>query len=1026
MPEKPAYEELEQRVQDLEKAENALRESEEKCRFLLENITDVIWTMDLDMRITYFSPSIQLVLGYTSKQAMALPLKDLMSPDSYSRCLRVYHDEVAKEQRGERNREPVQVELELIAKDGSTVIGEVQANFVYDQENAPTGIIGMMRDITEGRRTLLELEESRTILRTVFDATPNCVFVKDHDGRYFLVNNAIARLYHSTPDEMLGRTDMELAKMGRLGLEEAVAFMADDREVIETKRPRAIPSEALTREDGTTSWFYTTKAPISLPHNPDCMLGVAIDITKLKETEQALRSERERFKQILEGFPYGIYIVDQNYCVEYVNRFLRDQFGEPLDLKCYAYFHGLPSPCPWCQNNKVFKGETVCWDWHSSKTGKHYELVDLPLKNNDGTISKLEVFQDVTDRKRAEKALAESERRFRTIIESASLAILAVREGKFVFVNPAGAKLCGYANAEEMIGLDALHSVAPEYRDIVRRRITKVEVGQENPPIDYQMLRCNGERLWVKSSSVVIDFEGKPTTLILGRDVAREKLAEEERARLMSAIEQSDEAIVITDRKGDIQYVNPSFERVTGYKKDQVIGRNPRIVKSGKHDEAFYKDLWQTIVSGKTWKNRIVNRRKDGSLYTEECSISPVVDERGDIANFVAVKRDVTSEIEMEKRLAQAQKMEAIGNLAGGIAHDFNNILSPIMLHAELAMMDLPEDSPLQMNMKQIYKSGDRARKLVQQILTFARVKEKEKIPLKASLIVKEAVKFLRATIPSIVDLSYEINTDRDMVLADPTQMHQIVMNLCTNAAHAMRETGGQLKVMLMEARVAPEETNGIGEVVLGDFLKMSVSDTGSGVPPDIVDKIFDPYFTTKEQGQGTGLGLAVVHGIVKSCNGHIAVESEVGKGSVFHVYLPIVDAHASTVQEEKSELPKGTEHILLVDDEQAAVTAIQPLLERLGYRITAKTDSLEALDLFREAPEAFDVVITDQTMPRMTGKDLALELMAVRPDIPIILCTGFSEQINEDAAKRMGIRAFVPKPIVMHQMARAIREAVE
>ncbi|MCF8145873.1 MAG: PAS domain S-box protein [Deltaproteobacteria bacterium] len=640
--------------------------------------------------------------------------------------------------------------------------------------------------------------------------------------------------------------------------------------------------------------------------------------------------------------------------------------------------------------------------------------------------SSLKLARVLEEGKKAEAALKESERRFRTLVESAPLAILAVRDGKFVFVNPAGARLYGYQSPDQMIGLDAIDRVAPEFRDLIRERISQIHMGQENPPIDFQVLRRNGERVWFKSSSVVIDFEGKPAALILGRDITREKLAEEERSRLMSAIEQAGEAIVITDDKGNIQYVNPAFERITGYREAEIKGKNSRILKSGEQDEAFYKDLWQTITSGKTWTNRMVNRRKDGSRYTEEASISPVRDKGGVIANFVAVKRDVTSEMEMERRLTQAQKMEAIGNLAGGIAHDFNNILSPIMLHAEMAMMDLPPESPLQMNMKQIYKSGERARDLVQQILTFARVKEEEKIPLKASLIVKEVVKFLRSTIPSTIQIRYRLKTDRDTILADPTQMHQILMNLCTNAAHAMLEKGGELMVTLTETHVGPEEASRLGEIAPGGFLRMSVSDTGSGIPPEIIDKIFEPYFTTKEQGQGTGLGLAVIHGIVKNCDGHIMVESEEGKGSAFHVLLPVVDADVSLKRVVSADLPTGTERILFVDDEQATVTVIKQMLEKLGYRVLAKTDSLDALGLFREAPEGFDLVITDQTMPHMTGKDLAKELMAIRPDIPIILCTGFSEQIDEDIAREMGIRAFVPKPIAMHEMAHAIRKALD
>ncbi len=505
------------------------------------------------------------------------------------------------------------------------------------------------------------------------------------------------------------------------------------------------------------------------------------------------------------------------------------------------------------------------------------------------------------------------------------------------------------------------------------------------------------------------------SNLKLARSLEERNRAIEERARLMSAMEQAAEAIVITDQDGKIQYVNPAFEQITGYSEQEVRGKNSRILKSGHQNEAFYRELWSTISNGKTWKSRMVNRRKDGTCYTEDVSISPVLDKGGWITNFVSVKRDVTSEIELEKRLLQAQKMEAIGNLAGGIAHDFNNILSPIMLHAEMAMMDLPADSRLQETMKQIYSSAERAKDLVRQILTFARAREEKKIPLRLSLILKEALKFLRATIPSTIEIRHVLKTGRDTVMADPTQIHQIVMNLCTNAAHAMKDTGGRLTVSLTEAREVP-----------GDFLRISVRDTGKGIEPGILERIFDPYFTTKGPGQGTGLGLAVVHGIVESCGGRIDVESEEGKGTVFHVLLPVVDSDVSLNEDVGAESVGGTERILLVDDEEALLKILRRMLERLGYRVTAANNGSEALKLFRLAPSSFDLVITDQTMPGLRGSDLAGEIMAVRDDIPVILCTGFSDQIDEASAFEMGIRAFVSKPVVMHEMAARIREALE
>jgi nitrogen-specific signal transduction histidine kinase/CheY-like chemotaxis protein len=402
---------------------------------------------------------------------------------------------------------------------------------------------------------------------------------------------------------------------------------------------------------------------------------------------------------------------------------------------------------------------------------------------------------------------------------------------------------------------------------------------------------------------------------------------------------------------------------------------------------------------------------------------------RVNAAQLAQVNDQLTHEISARERieiqLLQAQKMEAMGTLAGGIAHDFNNILSPIMAHSEMAIMDLPDGSPVQQNLLQIRKAVERARDLVRQILTFARKREKERIPLKATLIVKEAIKFLKSTIPSTIDIQYDCRTEEDMVLGDPTEMNRIVMNLCTNAAHAMREKGGTLEVILTDEYFGQDDISRFPDLTSGHYLRISVRDTGQGIPPEIVDKIFEPYFTTKGPSEGTGLGLAVVHGIVKNYEGSISVDSEIGKGTTFHVILPLVEAEIPSIDESKAPLPTGTEHLLLVDDEIGIVHTQRLMLERLGYKVTTRTNSIEALEAFRNNPDQFDLVITDMTMPNMTGKDLARELIRIRSDIPIILCTGFSEQINERIAKEIGIRTFIMKPVVIRDFANTIREVL-
>ena len=382
----------------------------------------------------------------------------------------------------------------------------------------------------------------------------------------------------------------------------------------------------------------------------------------------------------------------------------------------------------------------------------------------------------------------------------------------------------------------------------------------------------------------------------------------------------------------------------------------------------------------------------------------------------------------LEEQLRQAQKMQAIGTLAGGIAHDFNNILTAILGYAELAISDIAEDSRTQYNLQQSIKAAHRAKDLVQQILTFSRQGKQERKPLNINPIIKEVLKFLRASLPSTIEIRPDIEEDLGTIEADPTQVHQVLMNLCTNAAHAMGENGGVLGVSLSKWNVDAETSAAATGIEAGPYLRLRVSDTGHGMPPEIMERIFEPYFTTKEVGKGTGLGLAVVHGIVKSYGGEIRVSGEAGKGSTFDIYFPTIDTPKEIAASFKRESPPagGHERILFVDDEQTLVQLGQEMLKRLGYQVTIRTSSVEALELFRAKPDQFDLVITDMTMPNMMGDKLAIELMRIRPAIPIILCTGFSEYITKEKAQSIGIQELLLKPIVMTDLARGVRQVID
>jgi nitrogen-specific signal transduction histidine kinase/ActR/RegA family two-component response regulator len=378
-----------------------------------------------------------------------------------------------------------------------------------------------------------------------------------------------------------------------------------------------------------------------------------------------------------------------------------------------------------------------------------------------------------------------------------------------------------------------------------------------------------------------------------------------------------------------------------------------------------------------------------------------------------------------EAELRQAQKMEAIGALAGGIAHDFNNILTAVIGFTQLAEQDVDKDSLTHRNLQEVLKASARAKDLVKQILTFSRQAAQELQPVQVKLIVKETLKLIRASLPSTIEIIQDIKSDA-MVWSDPTQVHQIMMNLCTNAAYAMREKGGTLEVSLKDIEQGADFPPRHPGSKPGKYLLLQVSDTGHGISPSIMDRIFEPFFTTKERGEGTGMGLAAVHGIVKNLGGFVTVYSEVGKGSSFKVYMPTMSLGKKHESLEEPPLPKGKERILFVDDEPALVDLGKQFLERLGYLVTCRTSSTEALALFQAQPKDFDLLIADLTMPKMTGEELALEILNIRKDLPVILCTGFSTKIAEERAKEVGICAFVMKPLVVADLARAARECLD
>lgn len=771
---------------------------------------------------------------------------------------------------------------------------------------------------------------------------------------------------------------------------------------------------------------------------------------------------------------------------------------------------------------------------------------------NEDNLSR--VIRYAIERNRIQNESKAREDKYTELFEKSNDAIFILDlDSNILDVNGRALTILGYKKSELLsTKISELH---PHYAsEISKSAFENVKTkGHTVFEIDF---KCKDERvITTEVSSSIFKIHGKKLVQGIVRDITQRKIVENKLQLQDKALLSSVNGIVITELGGRIIWVNPAFTKLTGYESKEVIGKNPRILKSDLQDSKYYKNLWDTILSGKVWQGELINLRKDGKLYFEEQTITPVRNDNGEITHFVGIKtditerkyaekalrqseqkyrtlfneskdviyissvdgkfldvnpvgvelfgynsveelkridlaeqlyfnpedrqkfqkelgdkgyvrdhelelkrkdgeklsvlitsravrddqgnvtsyrgfiRDITKQKQLEQQLLQAQKMEAIGTLAGGIAHDFNNILGAILGYTELTNNILANSNGndiVKRNLEQVNKAGLRAKDLVQQILTFSRKTTHKPKPLQIELIVKEALKLLRASTPATVGIQQNIDNNCGLVLADPTQIHQVIINLCTNAVDAVRGSGGKIEVGLNKVEINGNTVFDNVSLPWGEYVQLTVSDNGKGMDEETIARIFDPFFTTKEAGEGTGLGLSVVHGIVKNHNGEITVWSELGKGSRFNIYLPALKTQKVPEQAKIDKLLRGTESILFVDDEEALVQVNIQLLEKLGYRVTGNTNSHEALAAFKKAPDKFDLVISDQTMPGMTGVELARKLMEIRQDVPIILITGYSDVINRKKAKEMGIRELVMKPILASDLSRTIRNAID
>ena len=798
------------------------------------------------------------------------------------------------------------------------------------------------------------------------------------------------------------------------------------------KKPLSISTSIVNKKDGAVH-----------------VLAVMQDISLRKKAEKDLKESEERYRQLFQYAPTGIYELDyKNRKFIRINDVMCAYTGysreelmqmDPFDLftdssmkiyeersKSLRQGHEVPSS----QEYEIKKkdGTTMF-----ALLNIHYELENgVPVKANT-------IAHDITERKSMERALKESESKYRLLAESIR-DVIWIRDLNLhlTYISPSIKEQQGYT-VEEAIARTPEETWTPDSLDLIRKALTEeLEAEKQKEKdllrsrtLDIEVKRKDGSTIMTEAKmSFLRDRNGYPTAIIgVTRDMSERKRSEEalreSEEKYRTVLEANPDPVVVYDIEGRVIYFNPAFTRVFGWTLAERLGKKMDVFVP---DSAWKETnrMIEKVLAGERFSNIETSRyNKRGAMIPVSVSGAIYKDKNGNPIGSVINLRDISRQKKLEAQLQQAQRMEAIGTLAGGIAHDFNNILSSVIGYTELALDDEGEATSGYQHLQEVLLACNRAKDLVKQILTFSQQVDQERKPIQIASIAKEALRLIRASIPSTIEIRQDIQS-RALVMGDSIQIHQVLMNLCTNAAHAMEDKGGLLTVSLVDAAIDSDSIAGHPDLSPGPHVNLRVTDTGHGITPDVMEKMFDPFFTTKEKGKGTGMGLSVVHGIVRGHGGDITVYSEPEKGSTFSVCLPVIESRFKPEEKIERPIPTGTERILFIDDEPAIMEMGRQMLESLGYDVIERTSSIEALALFREKKDFFDLVITDMTMPHITGDMLTEMILRIRPDIPIILCTGFSLMIDEQKALNKGIRAIIAKPILKREIAEAIRSVLD
>ncbi len=1006
-------------ITERRKIEDALKESESRFREVVEEATENIFTTDHNGYFTYANPAALKSSGYSLEELTKLRYSDIVTDDYKRRVSMNYYRQFLN------RAENTYTEYPFHTKSGEVRWFGQNARLITVNDE-PKGFYLIARDVTERRKAEEALQNSEQQYRDLFENNPQPMWVYDRTTLSFVeVNEAAIRHYGYTREEFLSMTLKDIRPVEDIPL--LLHDVASSKESFQKS-----DNWRHKKKDGTIIIVEITSHSIEWQNRP-ARIVIVRDITEKIRAEQALKESEEKYRSLFSRMMDGVYRRSHEGKFIEINDAMVKMFGysnkeELLEVDINKDLYFEPSD-----------GDSLFLDTGKEKT----EIFRMRRKDgseiwvedhgqyihdeNGNVIFHEGILRDVTKRKRLEETLRSSEESYRAIFDNSVLGLYRTTpDGEIIIANPALCKMLGYSSLEEL----QQHNLEEEgFNPDYERTVFKDEIKKTGAIIalESSWKKKDGTDVFVSESAKTVKDSSGNVLYYEGtvEDITQRILSEQQVRLLSSALESAANSIVITNMSGDLIWANQSFSKLTGYQISEVIGKNLRVLKSGKHDETFYKILWETILSGTSWHGELINKRQDGTLYHEEMTITPVVSKTGEIENFIAIKQDITEKKLIETQLLRSQRMESIGTLASGIAHDLNNVLAPILLSLEILKKRI-NDNMLQKMIETMEISTIRGKDIIKQVLTFARGGEGDFVVIQPKHLIREMGNIMYETFPKSITVSIDISKDLWTISGDATQLHQLLLNLCVNARDAM-PNGGKLTISAENMQLDEQYARMHVDARSGHYISITVSDTGIGIASEIIDKIFEPFYTTKEVGKGTGLGLSTAHSIVKNHKGFINVYSEIGKGSSFKIYLPASkDVDERTSSTVKSDLPMGNnETILVVDDEASILEITQQTLLMSGYRVINAVDGIEAIAKFAEHRDKINTVISDVMMPNLDGIATARTLKKMNPQLNIILTSGL--KVNESSTMKIDfdIQAFLSKPYTAETLLRTLHRVI-